>query len=75
MTKTLNFKMYRNKFQLLVNWVGDRPDWQFLKMLLEHLTFWTNITANILLDLVMTYGNDIRMTTRSNFKISRNSVI
>ena len=26
--KILNFKIYRNKFQLLVNWVGDRPDWQ-----------------------------------------------
>ena len=28
MTKILNFKICRNKFQLLVNWVGDRPDWQ-----------------------------------------------
>ena len=27
-TKILNFNMYRNKLQLLVNWVGDRPDWQ-----------------------------------------------
>ena len=27
-TKILNFKIYRNKLQLLVNWVGDRPDWQ-----------------------------------------------
>ena len=31
MTKILNFKMYRNKFQLLVNWVGDRFDWQFFE--------------------------------------------
>ena len=28
MTKILIFKMYRNKLQLLVNWVGDRFDWQ-----------------------------------------------
>ena len=28
MTKILNFKMYRNKFQLFVDWVGDRPNWQ-----------------------------------------------
>ena len=28
MTKILNFKIYRNKLQLLVDWVGDRPDWQ-----------------------------------------------
>ena len=28
MIKILNFKIYRNKFQLLVNWMGDRPDWQ-----------------------------------------------
>ena len=28
MTKILNFRLHRNKFQLLVNWVGDRPDWQ-----------------------------------------------
>ena len=28
MTKILNFKMYKNKFQLLVDWVGDRPNWQ-----------------------------------------------
>ena len=27
-TKTLNFKIYRNKFQFLVDWVGDRSDWQ-----------------------------------------------
>ena len=27
-TKILSFKMHRNKFQLLVNPVGDRPDWQ-----------------------------------------------
>ena len=27
-TKILNFKIYKNKLQLLVNWVGDRPDWQ-----------------------------------------------
>ena len=27
-TKILNFKIYRNKPQLLVDWVGDRPDWQ-----------------------------------------------
>ena len=31
MKKILNFKMYRNKFQLLVNWVRDRPDWQFFE--------------------------------------------
>ena len=28
MTKILNFKIYRNKVQLLVNWVGYRPYWQ-----------------------------------------------
>ena len=28
MTKILNSKIYRNKLQLLVDWVGDRPDWQ-----------------------------------------------
>ena len=28
MTKILNFKIYKNKLQLLVNWVGNRPDWQ-----------------------------------------------
>ena len=27
-TKILNFRIYRNKLQLLVDWVGDRPDWQ-----------------------------------------------
>ena len=31
MTKILNFKIYRNKIQLLVNWMGDRPDWQFFE--------------------------------------------
>ena len=31
MTIVSNFKMYRNKFQLLVNWVGDRFDWQFFE--------------------------------------------
>ena len=31
MTKILNFKMYRNKLQLLVNWVWDRLDWQPFK--------------------------------------------
>ena len=31
MTKILNFKMYQNKFQLLVNWVGDRFDWQLFE--------------------------------------------
>ena len=30
-TKILNFKMYRNKLQFLVNWVGDRPDWQLFE--------------------------------------------
>ena len=30
-TKILNFKMYRNKFQLLVDWVGDRPNWQLFE--------------------------------------------
>ena len=24
----MNFKMYRNKLQLLVDWVRDRPYWQ-----------------------------------------------
>ena len=28
MTKFENFKMYKNKLQLLVNWVGGRFDWQ-----------------------------------------------
>ena len=28
MTKILNFRMYRNKLQLLVDWVRDRPNWQ-----------------------------------------------
>ena len=28
MTKILNFKICRNKFQLLVDWMGDRFDWQ-----------------------------------------------
>ena len=27
-TKILNFKIYRNRLQLLVDWVGNRPDWQ-----------------------------------------------
>ena len=31
MTKILNFKMHGNKFQLLVNWVGARPNLQFFK--------------------------------------------
>ena len=31
MTKILNFKMHKNKFQLLINWVGDRPYWQFFE--------------------------------------------
>ena len=31
MTKILNFKMYRNKLQLLVNWVRDRPYWQLFE--------------------------------------------
>ena len=31
MTKILNFKLYMNKFQFLVNWMGDRPDWQFFE--------------------------------------------
>ena len=31
MTKILNFKMYRNKFQLLVNRLRDRPYWQFFE--------------------------------------------
>ena len=31
MTKILNFKMYRNKLQLLVDWVGDRPYWQLFQ--------------------------------------------
>ena len=30
-TKILNFKMHRNKYQFLVNWVGDRFDWQFFE--------------------------------------------
>ena len=28
MTRILGSKMHSNKFQLLVNWVGDRFDWQ-----------------------------------------------
>ena len=28
MTKILNFKLHRNKLQLLVDWAGDRPYWQ-----------------------------------------------
>ena len=31
MTKILSIKMYKNKFQLLVNWLGDRFDWQFFQ--------------------------------------------
>ena len=31
MIKILNFKIYRNKFQFLVNWVGDRPNWQLFE--------------------------------------------
>ena len=31
MTKILNFKIHRNKFQFLVNWVSDRFDWQFFE--------------------------------------------
>ena len=31
MTKILNFKMYRNKLLLLVDWVGDRPYRQFFE--------------------------------------------
>ena len=27
-TKILNSRLHRNKLQLLVDWVGDRPDWQ-----------------------------------------------
>ena len=28
MTKILNFNIYRNRLELLVNWVKNRPDWQ-----------------------------------------------
>ena len=31
MTKILNFKMYSNKLQLLVDWIKDRLDWQFFE--------------------------------------------
>ena len=38
MTKILNFRMHRNKFQLLVNWVGIDLTCSFSNTLLEHLT-------------------------------------
>ena len=30
-TRILNSRMFRNKLQFLVNWVGDRPDWQLFE--------------------------------------------
>ena len=75
-TKILNFKIYRNKFQLLVDWVRDRPDWQLFENVtgapdaLNQYFFTSTLFA-----LVMTSGNDIKTTTLTNSKASRNSAI
>ena len=55
MTKTLNFKMYRNKFQLLVNWVGDRPNWQ----LFENVTGTPDVLDQYYRKYFIRLGNDI----------------
>ena len=55
MTKILNFKMYRNKFQLLVNWVGDRYDWQ----LFEHVIGTPDVLDQYYSKYFIRLGNDI----------------
>ena len=54
-TKILNFKMHRNNFQLLVNWVGDRRDWQFF----ENVIGAPNVINQYYRKYFIRFGNDV----------------
>ena len=54
-TRILNFKIYRNKLQLLVDWMGDRPDWQFF----ENVTGTPDVLDQYFHKYLIRPGNDV----------------
>ena len=74
-TRTLNFKMFKNKLQFLVNWVKNRPDWQLFENVIGTFDVLNQDFNKYCIRPGYDGWNNKKSNILTNYKISLNSII